>query len=310
MKWIKKGFICSSETLNLSWYKKYTMTPLPYFVSEDKLRIYLTMCDENNYGHVGYIEVNPENPSEIYSYSKEPALGLGERGTFDEHGVIPTSLIKHNDKLYLYYSAYQHQVSVPYSIYSGIAVSDDNGKTFKRMFDVPILDRRNGELFQRSAIDVIYKDNKFKMWYTSNVGWINNGIHEVPKYDIKYLESDKIDKWDGNPIQSLDFKSSDEYGLTMPQVFFEDGKYKMVYSIRTISKGYEMGYAESADGIHFTRMDEKMIIDGPKYDFDSEMICYGKVYKYKDKMYLIYCGNRYGLAGIGYAILEGGNKLG
>ena len=89
----------------------------------------------------------------------------------------------------------------------------------------------------------------------------------------------------------------------MPQVFFEDNKYKMFYSIRSLKRGYFMGYAESKDGIHFERQDEKIDLQTSKEGFDSEMICYGKTYTYNNKTYMIYCGNRYGLKGIGYAEL-------
>ena len=64
MKWIKKGFLCDHNTFNLDWYKKNTMTPLPY-LKDGVLRIYLTMCDSENQGRVGYVELNPENPSEM-----------------------------------------------------------------------------------------------------------------------------------------------------------------------------------------------------------------------------------------------------
>ncbi len=307
MKWIKKGFLCDCNTFDLDWYKKNTMTPLPY-LKGDVLRIYLTMCDSENQGRVGYIDLNPNNPSEILGFSDTPALDLGEVGTFDENGVLPTSLLEENGKLYLYYSAYQKQVSIPYTIYSGLAVSEDYGDSFKRVSNAPILDRINNELHQRSAIEVMKKDGHYKMWYTANVGWIDNGIHLAPKYDIKYLESNSIDKWYDIPKPSLELKG-DEYGLTMPQVFFEDDKYKMIYSIRSISKGYRLGYAESIDGIKFIRMDEKMEIDVSKEGFDSEMICFGKTFKYKNKIYLFYCGNHYGIGGLGYAELEG-EKIG
>lgn len=305
MKWKKRGFIYGAGELDISWHTKYTMTPLPYLYDEHTLRIYLTMCDENNFGRLGYIDVNPNNPREILRYSKTPILNIGGRGTFDEHGVLPSSLIKKNDKIYLYYSAYQLQKSVPYSILSGLAISDDGGDFFVRNSDVPLLERRKGELFQRSAIEIMEKDNNYKMWYTSSVGWTNNGIHEVPMYDIKYLESKYLDKWDGAPEVSLKLKSNgDEYGLTTPQVFFENGRYKMFYSIRSISSGYRMGYAESTDGVTFDRLDEYMNLSPTPTEFDSEMICYGKVLTYKDKTYLFYSGNHYGLAGIGYAELE------
>ncbi|OPZ78067.1 MAG: hypothetical protein BWY78_00749 [Alphaproteobacteria bacterium ADurb.Bin438] len=304
MKWVKKGFICSKDTFNISWYKKNTMTPLPYLYNDNILRIYLTMCDADNIGRVGYIDLDIDNPSNILKISENPVLDIGIPGSFDEHGVLPTSLLKEDGKLYLYYSAYQRQVSVPYIILSGLAVSDDNGDTFKRISDAPVLDRKNGELFQRSAIEVMKKDGKYKMWYTSNIGWINNGKHIAPEYDLKYLQSDKKDLWLGEPKLSLALKG-DEYGLTMPQVFFEDGIYKMYYSVRSISKGYRLGYAESKDGIIFERMDEKMEIDVSKDGFDSEMLCFGKIFKHNNNTYLFYCGNNYGQGGLGFAELEG-----
>ena len=77
----------------------------------------------------------------------------------------------------------------------------------------------------------------------------------------------------------------------------------MYYSVRSISKGYRLGYAESEDGITFERMDEKMEIDVSEYGFDSEMICFGKIFKHGFRTYLFYCGNHYGVGGVGYAEL-------
>ena len=311
MHWKKKGFLYGAGVFDdIKWHKKYTMTPLPYLKDKETLRIYLTMCDESNVGRVGYIDVNPDNPAEIKSYSEKPVLDVGERGHFDEHGVIPTSLLREGDDLYLFYSAYQRLVGVPYAILSGLAVSKDNGDTFQKITkEVPLLERMEGEVFQRSAIEVMKQKDTYKMWYTGGLGWINNGVHEAPRYDLKYMETKNLLSWNGKPKTAMNLKDDDEYGLTMPQVFFEEGLYKMIYSVRSISKGYRIGYAESEDGIHFTRMDDKMVFEEANTQFDSEMMCFGKIYAHKDKVYMFYCGNRYGLGGMGYAELEG-SKIG
>ena len=115
------------------------MTPLPYALNNDAIRIYLTLCDEKNQGRVGYVDVDATNPSRILGYSKTPALDLGEKGTFDENGVLPSSLLEQDGRLYLYYSAYQKMVSYPYAILSGLAVSHDNGTSFERVSQVPLL---------------------------------------------------------------------------------------------------------------------------------------------------------------------------
>jgi hypothetical protein len=78
----------------------------------------------------------------------------------------------------------------------------------------------------------------------------------------------------------------------------------MFYSIRTRSKGYRIGYAESADGLKWERKDREVGIDVSESGWDSEMIAYSSVQKYKDKVYMFYNGNNLGETGFGYAELE------
>lgn len=302
MRFSKQGKICDCNTFDLEWYQKNTMTPLPYFLENGLLRVYLTMCDADNKGSVGYIDVNPANPQEIVNYSKEPALGLGEKGCFDEHGVLPTSIIEYDQKLWLHYSAYQRQISYPYTIFSGLAVSSDGGNSFSRVHKTPVLDRTDDELFQRSAVEIMRIDSMFRIWYSCGSGWKDRGDKKVPCYDIHTIMSENMDCFDGKSEVCFLLKD-DEYGLTMPQVFYEDGKYKMWYSVRTFSKGYRMGYAESYDGIHFERMDHLVDLSVSKSGFDNEMICFGKIYRFNGNTFMLYCGNHYGMGGLGYAKL-------
>lgn len=300
MNCVKKSFLCDSKMLGLSWAKTNVMTPLPYLRKNGELRVFLTMCDADNVGRCGYIDLNPADPFHILRVSMAPVLDIGERGMFDEHGVLPTSLLRRGENLYLYYSAYQRQATVPYTILSGLAVSSDDGDSFMRMKSTPLLDRCPGQEFQRSAIEVMERDGAFHMWYTAGCGWQDIGGHIVPRYDLEYLRSDKFDEWCGQSVVSLSL-AGDEYGLTMPQVWVEDGIYKMIYSIRSISKGYRIGYAESVDGIVFERLDDRMNIDVSSKGFDSEMICFGKLFRSEHGKYLFYCGNHYGRGGLGCA---------
>ena len=41
MRWEKKGFICDCHTLDLPWYKKNTMVPLPYLYNDNTISIYI-----------------------------------------------------------------------------------------------------------------------------------------------------------------------------------------------------------------------------------------------------------------------------
>ena len=64
---------------------------------------------------------------------------------------------------------------------------------------------------------------------------------------------------------------------------------------------YRIGYAESADGIKWDRKDNTNI-SVSKSGFDSKMMEYASVIKYKNKYIMFYNGNNYGFDGIGLAV--------
>jgi len=307
MKWMKKGLICSHETISLSWYKKNTMVPVPYLIDDQRLRIFITMCDESNVGRIGFVDVNPEDPLEILGYSMVPILDVGEDGCFDDNGIVTASILKDGENLYLYYSGYQACVKVPYLIFSGVAVSKDNGNSFTKLSArVPILDRIDGEVSTRCAPFVTKEGGVFKMWYTADAGcgWIDEEQKKLPLYDLKYAVSKSPTQWLRHKGEtSVSFNNSDEHGIAKCTLWKEDGLYKIIYSIRSLSKGYRLGYGESADGVLFFRRDDQVGIDVSKSGWDSEMIAFAERLQYKNKTYLFYCGNHYGMGGMGYAEL-------
>lgn len=307
MKWSKKGLICSHDTLNLPWYKKNTMVPLPYLINDQCLRIFVTFCDEHNIGRIGYLDVNPENPAEIIDYSKAPVLDIGDEGCFDDNGVVTASLMQHGGALYLYYSGYQSCIKVPYLIFAGVAISHDHGQTFTKISNrVPILDRIHGEVGTRCVPFVLKEGDIFKMWYTadSQDGWLSASSKKLPLYDLKYAESSSPIDWPRKTGEiALTFNNADEHGIAKCSVWKEDGLYKIIYSIRSLSKKYRLGYGESKDGLRFKRLDNLVGIDVSSSGWDSEMVAFAERFAYRDKVYLFYCGNHYGMGGIGYAEL-------
>lgn len=303
MKWVRRGKICGCDTWDLSWHKLNTQLPIPYLINDNRLRLYLTFCDEQNRGRLGYVDVNPHNPFEVLDYSREPLLNIGERGRFDENGVVTTCILKEGDSIYAYYCGFQKHVNYPYSSLAGIAISKDGGNTFHRVRETPLLERCDGEMFIRTGVGVYKFENIFRLYYAGGNEWFKEKGKWLPKYSLKYIESAVPDSFIGESKELIALEN-DEFGMTSPQIVKVGNSYKMIYSIRSRSKGYRMGYAESRDGIHFIRNDHTMEIDTPINGFDSEMICYGKCFDYKGRVYLFYSGNHYGMDGIGWAELE------
>lgn len=307
MKWEKKGRICGYETFDLPWYKKNTMVPLPYLINDNVIRIFVTMCDESNVGRIGFVDVNAANPAEIINYSREPLIDKGEAGAYDDNGVVTASLFQHCNKLYMYYSGYELGVKVPYKIFCGVAVSSDNGCSFKKLTKASILPPTDNELFNRCAPMVLKVDDKYRMWYLGDAEqkWsVNYTGKKVPVYTMKYLDSDDFLHWPWQEGKVLmDFKNDDEHGLTLPNIWYEDNIYKMIYSIRSKSNGYRFGYAESKDATTFIRKDDQINLTISETGWDSEMVCFAQRLVWKDKVYLFYSGNHYGIGGMGYAEL-------
>ena len=70
-------------------------------------------------------------------------------------------------------------------------------------------------------------------------------------------------------------------------------------------EAYQLGYAESLDGLKWERRDNfSGITVGEKGDFDSEMVAYAAVVNYNGRHFMFYNGNNYGYDGIGLAVEE------
>jgi hypothetical protein len=139
------------------------------------------------------------------------------------------------------------------------------------------------------------------MWYDSADEWLNE---DLPRYNIKYAESEDGINWVRNGIVSVDYNYPEESRVSRACVLKENDMYKMWYCYAIGAGGYKIGYSESKDGISFERMDEKVGISVSESGWDSEMVCYPYVFDHKGQKYMLYCGNGYGRTGFGYAVLE------
>lgn len=305
MKWEKKGLIYCPNEIG-TWKEQFAMLPTPLEI-EDKLRIYVGFCDKNNIGRIGFVDVLQENPSCIIKISEKPVLDIGEKGCFDDNGVVPISILKEKETIYLYYIGFQLGVKIPYFMFCGLAISEDNGNTFRRYSKSPILDRIGDEVYARCGVNVVYDNGLYKMWYVGSYksGWTIAQDKLKPLYIMKYTESKDGIHWNENAVQCMSYKNSDEHGFGRPYVWKEEGIYKMLYSIRTYSRGYYIGYAESKDGISWERMDDKAGIGLSTHGWDSENLSYPYLWSTNQKKYLFYNGNGCGKSGFGYAELVG-----
>ncbi|MCX7728027.1 MAG: hypothetical protein N2203_01010 [Bacteroidia bacterium] len=309
MKWIKKGRILEPQG-QTPWMKKYGILPTPYYIEEKNIiRIFFGTSAEDNICKITYLDVNADNPSEVLYLHKEPLLAEGELGLFDEHGVNPSQLIFINEQPYLFYIGYQRlQSRASYMLFCSYAVLNNELNRVVYRKKTPILDRTDEEPFIRSAITIIKQQTIFHLWYVSAYRWeyMNNEVFKdkwMPNYHIKYAQTKEFKEFQIHSHPVIYPLNNDEFGFGRPWCIFENGTFKMWYSLRRRNTTYRIGYAESTDGTHWVRKDDEVGIDVSESGWDSEMICYPAVITVKNKTYMFYNGNNNGATGFGYAEL-------
>ena len=183
---------------------------------------------------------------------------------------------------------------------AGLAVSVDGGESFTRVSRVPILDRTDAEPYTLNTAPCVLREGTcWRMWYVSGVGWVHR---DLPRYNIKYAESDDGIHWHRPGRVCIDFASAEEHALARPCVLKEDGVYRMWFSHK--GEHYRIGYAESLDGLRWERDDTRAGIDVSMSGWDSTMIEYSYVFGHRGRKYMLYNGNDYGREGIGIAVAE------
>ena len=302
MNWGKRGLIFHTDN-QFSWMKTHASFPVIEKLTSELYRIYFSPRDEKNRSHVAFIEIDINNPKEILKISENPVMTPGKLGSFDDSGVMASSIVNYKGKKLLYYLGWNQGVTVPYRNSIGIAQSNDGGETFSRIFEGPIIDRSPSEPFFTASCEVKLEKGLFRMWYLSCTGWELKDGFPAPKYHIKYAESNDGISWKRDGIVCIDYKNKNEWAISTPRVTKTGNLYRMFYSHRG-EKPYRIGYAESTDGINWIRKDEEIGIDVSQEGWDSEMIEYPFVIEHNNKQILFYNGNEYGKTGLGYAVLE------
>jgi hypothetical protein len=300
MRWRKLGCVYSADGF-ADWAQSHAFLPTVLPLDDDTLRIYVAFVDRERVGRVGYVDVAAADPLRVLRVSERPVLDVGEPGAFDDNGVTPMTIVHDGDNLRLYYTGWQLGVRVRYFLFTGLATSSDGGETFSRYFDVPVLDRGPGESTTRTAACVRRAGDAWRAWYVGGGGWIDDDGKRLPTYNVRVVDSPDGIEWPRTGAVAVDLLGSDEFGLGRPFVLESDGRYHMWYSRRLRRVGYRLGFAESADGMTWTRRDEEVGLDVSETGWDSDMVCYPSVVETRHGTYLFYNGNNYGETGFGVA---------
>jgi len=302
MKWLKHGVVWTPPGTQW-WARSHATCPTPIWLDDRTLRVYVQCRDENNVGRIGFVDLDPADPRKVIRESLEPVLDIGSPGSFDDSGVFQTSVLRVPDgRLYMYYVGFELLHRIRYRLLTGLAISTDNGNTFQRAQETPVLERSPGEMSIRGGPWVDHDGQRFRMWYVAGSEWEMIEGKQMPIYDIRYAESDDGLQWPAKGRVVLPVALENEHGFGRPVVRQGPDGYRMFYSIRKRNPArYRMGYAESRDGLAWHRRDADMGLDITEGAWDGEAISYGVDIEAGGKTWLLYNGNDFGVTGFGIA---------
>lgn len=308
MIWEKKGLIYQVRN-QASWMKTHAQCPTALLMG-DRIRIFFSIRDNLGESLPTYIDVSKDNPLEILYEHNQPILFKGKLGTFDENGIIPSYIIRHNNEIYLYYAGWSRCENVPYKNFTGLAISKDGGNSFEKFSEGPVLGLNTNNPLSATGPCITILKGEFRCVYSIGIEWleINNKLEHT--YLLSYANSKDGINW--KTSSQIVIKPENEYmAHCKPAFFIYKDKYYMWFSKRGSHDfrtpgltSYRLGFAISNDFINWKRDDDMCGIDVSDSGWDSEMICYPNIIQIDNKAYLFYNGNGFGKSGFGYAEMD------
>lgn len=316
LRWKKLGQIFDPTQHQTNWMYNYSQNPNVLELA-DRLRIYFTCRparDEfgNCVSNTAFADFEKKEPFKLIGVAEKPVLALGGPGDFDEFGIMPGSVvnIEERGEIWLYYVGWTRMHSVPYRWSNGLAISEDNGESFKRYAKGPIMGATFNDPYLQACPRVMRLDSgEFIMWYNSGTEWKLFDDHYESIYITRFATSKDGIHWSDNNRQVVPTKVPKECQTSASFIRLNDQNhiffsYRHGLNFRNKENGYRIGYAYSDNYVDWIRADEMNDISLSESGWDSEMICYPHVIRLDGRPYMFYCGNNFGQSGFGVAILE------
>ena len=298
-EWQRKGLLIRPDPTRW-WMRTHAMVPTPHLREDGVHRIYFSGRNDDNQSHIGWADIAlNDGLAAVIEISKEPVLTPGNLGTFDDNGVTPSCAIRIDNEVLLYYIGWNPGSTTRMNIFGGLAVSTDDGDSFTRWSEAPILERSIMDPYINTAPFVVIHSSGLRMFYVSGVGWDDP---ENPRYLIKTATSTNGKSWQRDGQIAIDFSGPEEKALARPFVTIEEGCWHMWFAHK--GDNYRFGYAESNDGVVWNRIDDQAGVNVSATGWDSEMMEYGAIINAGGYRYLFYNGNNYGFDGFGYAVSQ------
>src|ERR1019366_3614164 len=224
-KWKKLGRVFNSQGVKgKDWLNEFAQAP-SVLIFDKFIRVYfacrpLPYANDQYVSYSAFVDFNRNNLTEIVNIAKQPILKLGERGTFDEFGTYPTSVIRNGNEIIAYYGGWPRCESVPFNVAIGVAKSTDNGETFTKLGSGPVISYSINEPFILSGPKIRKFNDTWYLFYIAGRKWIENDGKPEPVYKIRMATSTDGINWIKTDKDIIENKLEEDEAQASPDVFF------------------------------------------------------------------------------------------
>jgi len=295
-------FEIKNQKINDEFFS-HAQIPTPLVLSDDKVRVFFATRDKQQQSKIYSVDLIYNQKHNSFSwvpFSQVPVLSTGLAGTFDEHGVYPSSIIKIGHLFYMFYIGWNRGY-LPPLFYSavGIAKSED-GLSFTKMNKGPILARNQYEPILVTAPFVEIDSEVYRMHYVSGIEWVYSGDKLESRYDIKSIQSNDINEWSSKESKSVIPLRPGETNIARPWIFNDFSTKYMYFSFLSNDKsGYQLGFAIENKAGGWSRLDNHLQFIGLPND---QAMAYPSVIQLMKQKFMFVNGNQYGK--LGFYILK------
>jgi hypothetical protein len=303
INWEHQGLIFDHKKYKSVWSNTHAQVPTAV-VFHDKIRIYYATRDTSQQSLTSFLEIDPKFPQEISYIHTKPVIELGNPGMFDENGVMVGSVVQHKDQLFMYYTGWKKTTTVSYLLNIGLAISNDQGKTFQRKFQSPILGVNKYDPLMTMSPFVSIDNQGWHMWYGSGIQWKLIKHKYEPIYVIKYAHSENGLVWDTSENHLLNRIYEDESNVR-PSIIRTHEGYEMYFchrgthDYRSGHDSYRIGKAVSTDGKNWERKTDFENFNQATPSYAAKMLAYPSIVKFNETFYCFVNGDGFGKNGFG-----------
>ncbi len=257
-------------------YKNQAQLPTP--IEIDNLIYVFYSHRVKNLSHIGLIVLN-----DCFQVIKDfkSIMRPGNKGCFDDSGVMPSCAVKKDNKIHLYFTGWNtDKGKASYGHGIGLATFDKNKFKLKRNFIGPILDRTEKTPYLVNSPFITENE----MYFCNGSGWEGN----FATYNIS-----KCIRKNGNWFYKEKILGQKGEANSRPFVLKHENNTHIWTACKTKKSVYKIKYFIN------TKLINDDFIPKSNKGWDSEMICYPYFLNYKSKKYIFYNGNNYGQTGFG-----------